>query len=179
MRKMWVSSVVLTLVICLSIFSPLSAQEKNDECVPCQDLDNVIFDSTLIASLPIDLQSVEKTLLSEVDHKMIGQKGDEVYFIVYDNRLPSGKSAFSFNVKTFALTLENASKPVDQAQIMFANATSSAQQLIHKVGFWGCYYRHQGPIRCIGHTMYGYFCLTGSWYCSIIGSCRWIPIGSC
>lgn len=44
---------------------------------------------------------------------------------------------------------------------------------------WSCYYRFTGPTKCIGHTWYGYFCLSGSWYCTVFGTCKWIPIGSC
>ena len=43
----------------------------------------------------------------------------------------------------------------------------------------GCYYRFVGSTRCINHTWYGLFCLSGSWYCYLIGTCKWIPIGSC
>jgi hypothetical protein len=46
------------------------------------------------------------------------------------------------------------------------------------VGF-NCYYWFSGATTCFNHTLYGYYCLVGSWYCQLLGSCRWIAIGSC
>jgi hypothetical protein len=43
----------------------------------------------------------------------------------------------------------------------------------------GCYYSFTGGTTCWNHTLYGWYCLTGSWYCQLLGSCRWIAIGSC
>lgn len=44
---------------------------------------------------------------------------------------------------------------------------------------WNCTYQFTGGTTCWNHTMYGWFCYAGGWYCQLFGSCRWIAIGSC
>ena len=68
---------------------------------------------------------------------------------------------FNSTARAYTLQAQNM-KPEDQFQLT-----------------GGCYYQFMGPTKCVAHTWYGYFCLQGSWYCYLLGTCKWIPIGSC
>jgi hypothetical protein len=59
------------------------------------------------------------------------------------------------------------------------DAQGDHQENQQKTLGFNCYYWFSGATTCFNHTLYGYYCLVGSWYCQLLGSCRWIAIGSC
>ena len=165
-RVVILSSIMAICIVCVAGVAA-NAQQIRPDFMPCQEVGQAEFDPALIAPLPVDLASVEQTLLSEAEHKMLGQEGDEVRFIIYDESLPNGQGQFSFNTKTFFLSYEGEEEPLVKYGSAGTDKESPGGGLLT-----GCYYRFTGPINCWGHTLYGYFCLSGSWYCYLLGGCR-------
>lgn len=73
------------------------------------------------------------------------------------------------------LSLEEDIPAADRITSLFRSGTEPSVQFASL----GCYYSFTGGTTCWNHTLYGWYCLTGSWYCQLLGSCRWIAIGSC
>lgn len=88
-------------------------------------------------------------------------QGLNIGFSRVDRGWASSTRLFNSMARTYTLDARN-TRPVDQLQLT-----------------GGCYYQFMGPTKCVAHTWYGYFCLSGSWYCTVFGTCKWIPIGSC
>jgi len=130
--KVVIIGILMALFVIFTTGFSALAQEEYD-CIPYEEAKNAEFDPALIAPMPTDLESLEQALLSDIDHTMLGQEGNEVRFIVYDKRLPDGQGFFSFNTKTFFLSYEG-----DESLVKFAN------EVTDKGGdgglLTGCYY---------------------------------------